>query len=217
VDSAVFFPFGVGVTVSAIWFYFCFRAWRAQTHRFGKLAILSIELGLASIIITASLESLATDTLGRFLQVVIMAPILEEVIKAAFVLGAMRSERLALFAGSDVKKLAVLSGFSFGAVEGLSYIFLNFGGEPSIVLALFSIARITPMHAVTTYLAVEGLTDRRLAAKALFLALAILIHSTVNYLGFGTISLLTIFGEWFVLGACLVTITVRIAPHSARG
>lgn len=152
-----------------------------------RAVVLSLAVGALVAVIALFLNRTATDVLGlppwalrRYL-----APLVEEVLKAAFVLALVRSGRVGFMVDAGIHGFAVGTGFAL--LENLYYATALADGR--LTLWLVRGLGTAVMHGSTTAMVAvltKGLTDRHGSfgiARALpGLALALVTHSFFNHL-----------------------------------
>ncbi len=205
-----FLGLAIGGVVSAMWFYHIHKEWRGRGINFRRAIISAMLLAVFAVAVTNVIEDHLIPFIGAYWDFVILPPLLEEPFKLVVTVGEHRFDRKLRF---DLERFAVLFGFSFSIVEAildLYNIFLAVRDWPVIVA--FTIARISPMHGVTSYLGITALKkNRKPVTRVALFGSALLIHLAFNYVGWGVVSLSFIMIEWALLAVPFVWITRRLA------
>jgi hypothetical protein len=196
----------VGTATTLIWFYFLLGKWPERPLVSAKmvsgLLLIGIIVLLASLLVEAGI-ALYVSQVAIF---IVIGPVIEELFKAGAVMYSFHRKPFSEYAGPDVGRWAILIGLAVGAFEGMFILYL-YQGTPSLVMAAYAVARISPMHAVTTFLAVKGITAKKVPMMFSLVVAAFLIHITNNLIANSVSSIELVGALWaFYVGFLYVVI-----------
>lgn len=218
--------FLVATLIPLLWLIVVYRLDRYSTHTF-RIVLACLAWGIvatrvALLVNTAALESglWAAGTISR-----VVAPAVEELAKALFIVYLVRRPRFTYFVDGAVYGFAV--GIGFAVVENYHYLWLN--PNTALNLAIGRVLSTNLMHASATAISGIGLglghfqRHRRRGAGIALLAIggAIALHMAFNtlvtrYQG-STLALYAIAAAFGFAGALAIGLAIRFGLRQAQG
>jgi hypothetical protein len=178
--------------------------------RSSYLVVFAFLIGVTALAISIFAEAPFGIILGTAVTVVAVSPAIEEALKAGLTVYAGRHSAELVGGAYDVRWLAILVGFAFGAAEGMGYLYLYFDKTIGIELFASSIFRIAPIHAVTTYSAVAGIKSAKPWFGLLGILAAISLHEAANLVAVLNLPLGLVGVEWVAISTVLAIVVLGI-------
>jgi RsiW-degrading membrane proteinase PrsW (M82 family) len=168
-------------------------------------------MGLAVVVISFFIEYIPNLLVGSAIGTILVAPLVEEPVKAGLTVYTFKSEKWGQYAQKNITVWAIFVGLATAAVEGL-WIIYAFGNvyHSYLLLLTYSVVRILPMHPIGTFLSVKGYTFGTKSITVAFILLAVCLHSAYNYIALPGVILVVDFA-WVLLACVLLAIVYLIS------